>query len=235
MMMKLGKGYQWSAKLTIISLPYLPLERLVLVSNSANNKRSLAMVSRNRRNVKCATCATPSFMELLLAAVCKTWKCDRGKNMRLTKGQFSPRPLQCCRGEKCPELCLNNRRSRSPPPPRQTDKKLSENEQGLPFSYWHKLVQNQVPVHASIWSTSIWGAICIGRGREGVVSWRGSPSLTGDTEYSMFREIHIRSRLMTSGPRIGWKTFVKRAHKVKTKVFRNKEYLFGKTCAGWGQ
>ena len=85
MMMKLGKGYQWSAKLTIISLPYLPLERLVLVSNSANNKRSLAMVSnsdndkrrlamvsRNRRNVKCATCATPSFMELLLAAVCKT-------------------------------------------------------------------------------------------------------------------------------------------------------------------
>ena len=172
MLMKLGKGYQWSAKLTIISIPYLPLERLVLVSNSANNKRSLAMVSRNRRNVKCATCATPSFMELLLAAVCKTWKCDRGKNMRLTKGQFSPRPLQCCRGEKCPELCLNNRRSRSPPPPpRQTDKKLSENEQGLPFSYWHKLVQNQVPVHASIWSTSIWGAICIGRG--GGRGWLG--------------------------------------------------------------
>ena len=70
MMMKLSKG--WSAKLIIISIPYLPPERLVLVSNSANNKRSLAMVSRNRRNVKCATCATPSFMELLLAAVCKT-------------------------------------------------------------------------------------------------------------------------------------------------------------------
>ena len=124
MMIKLGKGYQWSAKLTIISLPYLPLERLVLVSNSANNKRSLAMVSRNRRNVKCATCATPSFMELLLAAVCKTWKCDRGKNMRLTKGQFSPRPLQCCRGEKCPELCLNNRRSRSPPPSPHPDRRI---------------------------------------------------------------------------------------------------------------
>ena len=70
---------------------------------------------------------------------------------------------------------------------------------------------------------------------EGVVRWRGSPSLTGDTECSMFREIYIRSRLMTSGLWIGWKTFVKRAHKVKTKVFRNKEYLFGKTCAGWGQ
>ena len=200
MMMKLGKGYQWSAKLTIISLPYLPLERLVLVSNSANNKRSLAMVSRNRRNVKCATCATPSFMELLLAAVCKTWKCDRGKNMRLTKGQFSPRPLQCCRGEKCPELCLNNRRSRSPPPPRQTDKKLSENEQGLPFSYWHKLVQNQVPVHASIWSTSIWGAICIGR--------RGGRGWLGGGEVQVWRETlnvqcsekNISLRLMTWWP-----------------------------------
>ena len=39
---------------------------------------------------------------------------------------------------------------------------------------------------------------------------------------------------MTSGLRIGWKTFVKRAHKVKTKVFRNREYLFGKICARWG-
>ena len=68
-----------------------------------------------------------------------------------------------------------------------------------------------------------------------MVRWRGSPSLTGNTECSMFREIYIRSRLMTIGLRIGWKTFVKRAHKVKTKVFRNKEYLFGKTCAGWGQ
>ena len=133
MMMKLGKGYQWSAKLTIISLPYLPLERLVLVSNSANNKRSLAMVSRNRRNVKCATCATPSFMELLLAAVCKTWKCDRGKNMRLTKGQFSPRPLQCCRGEKCPELCLNNRRSCSPPTPDRQIRSCLRMNKGSPF------------------------------------------------------------------------------------------------------
>ena len=133
MMMKLGKGYQWSAKLTIISLPYLPLERWAMVSNSDNDKRRLAMVSRNRRNVKCATCATPSFMELLLAAVCKTGKCDRGKNMRLTKGQFSPRPLQCCRGEKCPELCLNNRRSCSPPTPDRQIRSCLRMNKGSPF------------------------------------------------------------------------------------------------------
>ena len=123
----------WLAEVANVSLPYLPLERWAMVSNSDNDKRRLAMVSRNRRNVKCATCATPSFMELLLAAVCKTWKCDRGKNMRLTKGQFSPRPLQCCRGEKCPELCLNNRRSCSPPTPDRQIRSCLRMNKGSPF------------------------------------------------------------------------------------------------------